>query len=173
MSSICATDSSRPRIGLHGLAEGCDSGEAGYGLGPQELPPSRSAQAFLQCCITALRTTAAAIAILIEAPGTAKGLRLAQKIWRLRDLRISLTLSHARNINIRPLEGPPVAGAAFLFPQSAEAPVRCGRAQQSTRPTLHSHDCLYVVAAGGAGRTSTHGPDFFFSASGSLLIADW
>ena len=111
--------------------------------------------------------------ILQQGRGGAKGLRFAQKIWRLRDLRISLTLSHARNINIRPLEGPPVAGAAFLFPQSAEAPVRCGRAQQSTRPTLHSHDCLYVVAAGEAGRTSIHGSDFFFSASGSLLIADW
>jgi hypothetical protein len=32
---------------------------------------------------------------------------------------------------------------------------------------------LYLVAAGGAGRTSTHGSDFFFSASGSFLIADW
>ena len=107
--------------------------------------------------------------ILQQGRGGAKGLRLAQKIWRLRDLRISLTLSHARNINIRPLEGPPVAGAAFLFPQSAEAPVHCGRAQQSTRPTLHSHYCLYLVAAGGARRTSTHGSDFFFSASGSPL----
>ena len=32
--------------------------------------PEPISQALLQCCITALRTTAAAIAILIEAPGT-------------------------------------------------------------------------------------------------------
>jgi len=36
-----------------------------------------------------------------------------------------------------------------------------------------SHYCLFLVAAGGAGRTSAHGSDFFFSISEGPLIADW
>jgi hypothetical protein len=39
--------------------------EAASGATPEPI-----SQALLQCCITALRTTAAAFAILIEAPGT-------------------------------------------------------------------------------------------------------
>jgi len=43
--------------------------------------------------------------ILQQGRGGAKRLSLAQKIRQLRDLRISLTLGHARNINIRPRFG--------------------------------------------------------------------
>jgi hypothetical protein len=35
------------------------------------------------------------------------------------------------------------------------------------------HYCLFLAAdGGGAGRTSPHGSDFFFSASGRILIVD-
>jgi hypothetical protein len=36
-----------------------------------------------------------------------------------------------------------------------------------------SHYCLFLAAAGGAGRTSAHGSEFFFSASGRPLTVDW
>jgi hypothetical protein len=36
-----------------------------------------------------------------------------------------------------------------------------------------SHYCLFLAAAGGADRTSAHGSEFFFSASGRPLTVDW
>ena len=85
------------------------------------------------------------------------GLRLSNNAW---PMSAELVGSAHKIVHISPRVALPI-DVQFLYRPRRRKAARV------------SHYCLFLAAAGGAGRTSAHGSDLFFSASGRPLIVDW